>query len=346
MWISRSRRLLVMAVVVGALLVSMLVGVSVGPVRLPVGVVWRILLSGPGGEGPMTEAAHAMIVWQIRLPRVILGVLIGCALAVAGVIFQGLFRNPMADPYVIGVSSGAALGATVAIVSRVGFSVMGLGAAPLLAFVGGVASSAVVYRVARVGDRVPAMSFLLAGAAVGCLFSSVVSLIMVLSVHDTQKILYWLMGGLGARGWDHVRGCAPYVLLGLAVAALYSRELNAVLLGEETAQHLGIDIERFKGVMGLTGSLLTGSAVAVGGVIGFVGLVVPHAVRMLLGPDHRLLVPASAAAGGTIVVCADMLARTVVAPAELPVGVVTSLVGVPFFLYLLRREKGSIFGRM
>ncbi len=331
------RRLLLLGAVVVA---AMVLGLGLGAVRLPPEEVVGILAYRWGlavrGEWP---AAHETIILELRLPRVVLGALVGGALGIAGATFQGLFRNPMADPYVIGVSSGAAVGAVATMALRLRLPELGIGWVPPMAFVGALGAVLLVYNLARVNGRVPVMALLLAGVAVAALLSAVVSLMIYFTADRVGHIVFWLMGGLSGANWRTAGLLLPYVLGGAAALSLYARDLNAMLLGEEPALHLGVPVEGVKRVLLLVGSLLTAAAVAVSGIIGFVGLVVPHAVRLVAGPDHRFLLPASALVGGAFLVLADALARTLLAPTELPVGILTALAGGPFFLYLLRRRR-------
>lgn len=288
------------------------------------------------------RSADEIIFFQIRLPRVIAGALIGAALATAGVLFQGLLRNPMADPYIIGTSAGAALGATVAMVLPIELSFFGFGLVPLAAFIGALGTVILVYNLARVGGKTPIVSMLLAGFVVSALLAAVISFMMAMSDRmnlNIHSVYSFLMGHISVVGWEQLAFIAPLVVAGVVVARFFAYHLNAFSLGEEGAAYVGVEVERAKILILALGSLLTAAAVSIGGLIGFVGLVMPHSVRLVLGPDHRLLLPASALAGAIFVVFADLLARVVLAPSEIPVGIVTAIVGAPFFLYLLRRSR-------
>ncbi|MFY9604453.1 MAG: iron chelate uptake ABC transporter family permease subunit [bacterium] len=287
--------------------------------------------------------SHHTIVTKLRLPRVLLAVLVGSSLAVSGATFQGLFKNPMADPYIIGVSAGAALGGTTALALSLRLRFLGIGAVPLFAFFGALLTMGLVYNLARVGQRVPVMSLLLAGIAVGSVLQALVSLVTYFSESELQKIVFWLMGSLSGRSWDYFFLSLPYALASMLIIWMYARDLNAFLLGEEPAQHLGIDVERTKRHLLWAASMLTAVAVATSGLIGFVGLVVPHIVRLLFGPDHRILLPAAALSGGIFLVWVDTCARILLPPLELPVGLLTALIGGPFFLYLLRKRKHTLY---
>ncbi len=285
------------------------------------------------------------IFFQVRLPRVLLAALVGAALSVAGVVYQGLFHNPLADPYLVGVSSGAGLGATLAICLGVQLSWAGLGAVPIFAFAGALAATAIIYGLAQVGGKTPVTTLLLAGVAVAALLSAVTTYIW-LSAADafqTMSILSWQMGSLQLANWKRVGALAPYVLVGGVIVFAGAHTLNVLQLDEDQAQLLGLNVERIKLALVAANALLTAAAVAVSGIIGFVGLIVPHAVRLVWGPDHRFLLPMSALVGGIFMIVADGLARTLLSPVEVPVGVITAVCGVPFFLYLLRRKKQSVF---
>lgn len=333
----RRERALVLALL-AVLSAAALVAVCVGAADISPAELLRAL--GPVHTPAAAQSAvNRAIIWELRLPRVALAALVGAALAVAGATFQALFRNPMADPYVIGVSSGAALGATLALLLALNFRFLDVGAVPLLAFTGALGTVAVVYQLGRVGNAVSLLTLLLAGIAVGSFLSALVSLLVYFAGQRLHQVVFWLMGGFEGADWSKVRLALPYFALGTAVILVHARELNALLLGEDTALHLGVEVERAKKLLLAGAALLTATAVAVSGLIGFVGLVVPHALRLLGGPDHRYLIPASALAGAALLVAADTLARTIIAPTELPVGLITALSGGPFFLYILRNRK-------
>jgi iron complex transport system permease protein len=286
----------------------------------------------------VTRADEA-IVWLIRLPRVLVAVVVGAALATAGALMQGLFRNPLAEPSLTGVGPGAVLGAVVVFVT--GWSTVSVVALPIAAIVSALLALFLVYAIATRGGATPITTLLLAGIAVGSFLSAIASMLISLNIVNwqvAQEIVFWMMGGLDARSWAHVWLSAPFVILGLAAALLQARTLDLLLLGEESAAALGVDVEAAKRLLVTTAALLTGASVAVAGMVGFVGLVVPHAVRMLLGPTHRTLLPASAIGGAAFLVLCDLIARTVRPPAEIRLGVVTAICGAPFFLVLLLRR--------
>lgn len=290
----------------------------------------------PRGDWPEN---YETIVFQMRLARVILAGLVGAGLAASGVVLQGLLVNPMADPYILGISQGAALGATAAMLSLGGILALGIYTVPLVAFLGGMATSIIVYNLARVGNRVQMSTLLLAGIAVGLFLSAITSYMMITSGQNVHQILFWMIGGFAGRGWDHVKVLLPYILTGYTLMHLYTRRMNVILLGEEPAQHLGIDVEKMKKVLLAAATLTTASAVSVSGVIAFVGLIIPHAVRLMVGPDHRVLLPTAALTGAIFLIIADALARVAAAPEEIPVGIITALCGGPFFVCLLRKKN-------
>ena len=340
----RSRLVIVLLILGGGLIVSLFVASAFGAVNISVPDILKMVLNKVAifDFANTWRATDETIVFQIRLPRVTGAALIGAALATAGALFQGLLRNPLADPYIIGTSAGAALGATIAMTLPINLAFLGFGLVPLAAFVGALSAVIVVYNLARVGSRTPIVSMLLAGFVVSALLAAVISFLMAISDRvnlDLHSVYSFLMGHVSVVGWEQIAVVAPLVIGGIIGGRFFAYHLNAFSLGEEGAAYLGINVERDKVLVLALGSLLTAAAVSIGGLIGFVGLVMPHAVRLSLGPDHRLLLPASALAGALFVVVADLLARVVLAPTEIPVGIITAIVGAPFFLYLLRRSR-------
>lgn len=291
------------------------------------------------------DPSSALIILKIRLPRIVLAALIGMALSASGAVFQGIFKNPMADPYVLGVSSGAAVGATAVILAGVGGSILGFSVLTIGAFVGAMATALLVYSIARTGGKTPVITLLLAGIAVNFFLSAVISTAMAINKDQMERIIYWTMGSVATANWLKVLTTGIPVILGVILITFYARDLNAMSLGEDNARSLGIDSEKLKKRLLVLSSIVTASAVAVSGIIGFVGLVVPHVVRMATGPDHRTLLPFSTLAGAIFMILADTLSRTLVAPAEMPLGVITSLFGAPYFLLLLYRGKSKLAGR-
>jgi iron complex transport system permease protein len=327
----------------GLLLAALVVSLGLGAVPVAPGQVLEALASHTPWGGP-ANPVDVTIVWDLRLARALLAALIGAGLATAGAALQGLFRNPLADPFVVGASGGAALGATLAITVGLGLTGAGFGPVPLAAFAGALLAVAMVYAVAETGGHAPAMALLLAGVALSTLLSAAVSLLMLLNDRALHEVFAWLMGSLGGRSWPHLWASGPYLLGGMGALWLLARPLDALACGEETAQSLGLSLPRARGAIVAAASLTTAAAVAAGGIIGFVGLIAPHIARLLFGADHVRLIPASALLGALLLLLADDLARTALAPIELPVGIVTALLGGPFFLYLLKARHRELGG--
>ena len=324
---------------IGLAAASLLVGVGVGAVPIAPEDAIAIILRHLGLDtGATVDPQDDAILWLIRLPRVLLGALVGGALAAAGAALQGVFRNPLADPGLIGVASGASLGAVAAIV--LGVTAVVPGGLQIAAFVGGVLAALLVYSLARYEGRTETVTLILTGVAVTAIVGAAIGLLLARADDaELRDVIFWSLGSLGGATWPLVGATAPFVLIGIAVAWARARHLDLMALGEREARNLGVDTERTRIVLVLGLALATGAAVAAAGVIAFVGLVVPHLVRLAAGPAHRLVVPASALAGAALVVFADVAARTVAAPVELPLGVITSLTGGPFFLWLLWRTR-------
>jgi iron complex transport system permease protein len=313
----------------GILLVCLVLALALGPASLSIGRIWDLLMAGPV-KGDLDNA----IFWQIRMPRVLTAALVGAGLAVAGVILQDLFLNPLTDPYVTGVSSGAALGATIGIVLHLS----NLPWITVLAIAGGLATLALVWMAARRRGRIDIFVLLLAGVTISYLASAVVTVLMIKANEDMTAIIYWLMGSFSGRGWPDVR--IALVTIPFMIAPLFfTREMDILLQGEKRALELGVEVERTKRLLLVTAGVLTALAVSVSGIIAFVGLVIPHIVRLVIGPGHRGLLPVSLLAGASLMVLADLLSRTVISPNEIPVGVVTTFIGAPLFVYLLRRGR-------
>jgi len=329
------------------LILVVLVTISIGSMPIPVSNVYTILVKNIPIIGDFVKdnstVIETEIVLQIRLPRVFAAALVGVGLTSAGVVLQGLLRNPMADPYVLGISAGASLGASLAIGFGFGTTFLGfLYAVPLMAFIGALATILVVYNIAKLGGGTSMLSLLLIGIAASSFLSAIVSLIKLVSSDALHGIIYWIMGSLQIAGWTHVYIAAPLILGGTIAIFFFSRELNMISLGESQAQHLGVDVESLKTKMLVCVSLITAAAVSISGVIGFIGLIIPHITRILVGPDHRILIPTSSLLGAIVLICCDTLARMVMSPAEIPVGIITSILGCPFFVYLLLKRKGTI----
>lgn len=325
------------------LLLALLIGVMQGAVALSPLTILKILLRSAGVPvGPVTwQAADETILLELRLPRVLGGALVGAALATAGVLFQGLLRNPLADPYIIGTSAGAGFAATMAILVLPPASMLGFGSVAFSAFVGGLLAVLLVYRLARVDGHSSPVTLLLAGVIVNAVLGYLGSLSILLfegSEFRLRHVFTWLMGGIAVNDPRQLLAAGPIIVVGIVVAYGFTVPLNALTVGEEGAQALGVDLNRESRRIIVLGALLTGTAVSVSGLIGFLGLAVPHIMRLLIGPDHRRLLPASALAGAALLVLADTAARSILAPTELPVGIFTALLGGPLFLFLLRRN--------
>lgn len=316
------------------LLMSIWLGISVGSVKVPISTLWNT-----GADETATN-----ILWNIRIPRVLLAGLVGAALAIAGAAFQGLLKNPLADPYTLGVSSGASVGAVMTLFFSITAPVLGIYTLPAFSMMGALVSLVVVLGFAKVVDRTMKMeTLILTGIIVSSFLSSVISLMIALTGEELRQIIGWLMGSVSMRGWPYVKMIWPSIVIGTLMLWFNRRELNAMLFGEERAKYLGVNVKKSKLLLLLGGSMLTGSAVAVSGTIGFVGLVVPHMTRLIFGADHRHLLPLSFINGATLLILCDLVARTVIAPTELPIGVITAFIGAPVFAYIFfyqRRTKG------
>ena len=287
-------------------------------------------------------ATHNLIIFNIRLPRIILSAMVGMGLSIVGASFQAMFKNPMADPYVLGVSSGAAFGAAIAIVTGLNNSFSGVGAVTILAFIGAILTTFIVYSAAMIDKRVPTNTLLLAGISISFLLSSMISLLMVFNRQNVEKIVFWTMGSLSTANWKQVGILLPVVLVGFLILLAFSRDLNIMLTGDDSAKSLGIEVENLKKIILIVSSLVVAACVSVSGVIGFVGLIIPHIIRIIFGADHRILIPFSALGGAIFMILSDTLARTLVSPAEIPVGAITSLIGAPYFMYLLVKNKKKV----
>lgn len=328
------------------LMVTIFVSLNLGFIQIPLGDTLTILLKNVPWLGDFIELSPSQlnnepIIMLIRMPRIIIGALVGAALAAAGTVYQGLFRNPMADPYTISASQGAALGAALAIVLGVGVELFGTGAISIFAFIGCIISVLLVYSISRVGSKVPISTLLLSGIAVGIFELALVTYLQTISGEKLGHLTFWLIGSLSSSrvNWFGVITVIPFVVIGVVITYLYSRDLNLFTLGEDQAQHLGVNLERSKIILMVSGAFLTGAAVSISGLIGFIGLMIPHVTRLIVGPDHRILLPASVLLGGSFLVLCDGLARVLSSPSEVPVGVITAISGVTFFLYLMRKKK-------
>ncbi|WP_245732716.1 FecCD family ABC transporter permease [Salinibacillus kushneri] len=329
------------------LLLTVTISITIGSADIDMMTVWLVIGSnipflGDGMEQTWKDSTET-IIWNIRMPRIILGMLVGAALAMAGAIYQGVLRNPLADPFILGVSSGSALGA--ALVLLFGFESMVLGqfTLPVVAFGSGLLTLFVVYTLARINYRLQMETLILAGVVVQAFIASMLSLILALSDEKMQTIMYWMMGSLSLTDWSYNRVIFPFVLLTILFVTFLTRELNMLALGEEAAYHSGVSVQKVRLILLVVASLLTGVAVSVSGTIGFVGLIIPHMIRLLFGSDYRIILPLSVLGGAIFLVGADTIARTILEPRELPIGIITAFLGAPFFGYLLRKKKSNYF---
>lgn len=287
-------------------------------------------------------ATHNLIITKLRLPRITAATLVGAGLSVVGTSFQAMFKNPMADPYVLGISSGAALGGALAIVFGIGQKLLGLGAVTFFAFIGALSATLIVYNIARVGNKIPTTTLLLAGVSVSFFMSSIISMLMVFNRQAVEKIVFWTMGSLSTANWMENFILFIFIAIGTALIYYFNKDLNIMLTGDDSARSLGVNVEVVKKILLIISSLIVAASVAFCGIIGFVGLIVPHSMRMLIGPNHKYLIPYSALGGALFLVICDTLARTIAAPSELPVGAITALFGAPYFAYLLIRNKKRV----
>ncbi len=314
---------------------------GIGAVGIPPLTVVKIVVS----RLPLVDMVQTWpdtwetIMWQLRLPRVTLAAIVGVALAMSGATYQGLFRNPLADPYLIGVASGAGLGATIVLVTGVPETYGGIGVLPVAAFLGAIGAVLLACGVARGSEGLPLTTLILAGVAVAALAGAMTTLLMIQNDPALRPVLSWLLGGFASAQWKHSAVVLVYLVPSTIVMLSYGRVLNVLQLDEAYSTQLGVDVDRAKLMLIGAASLATAVAVAFSGLIGFVGLIAPHAVRLLWGPDHRSLIPMAAIVGAGFLILADLVARTVVSPSDLPVGIVTAFVGAPFFLYLLKRRR-------
>jgi len=331
---------IILLIAFGALAI---VAISMGSANItPYNVLTTILKSTPiigkYMEGNVSNT-HFLIIFMVRMPRVIMASLVGMGLAVVGASFQALFKNPMADPYVLGISSGAALGAAIAIVLNIASTAMHLSVITLFAFLGAVGTTVLVYSIAQVRGKVLTVNLLLAGCAVSFFMSAMISIIMVFNQEEVNKIVFWMMGSFNASSWNNILLIAPIVFIGAIIIYIFYRDFNLMLTGEDNARSLGVDTERVKKLAIIVASMIMAVCVSFSGIIGFVGFIVPHMVRIIFGPNNKTLIPFSALVGAMFLLLADTISRTIASPAELPVGAVTALIGSPYFIYLLIKMK-------
>jgi iron complex transport system permease protein len=326
----KTRRRVLLALLVFLAAAGFLVSLLTGPVKTSAGDLWR-LVSGRSQE-------QAVIFLDLRLSRAVLAFLVGASLALSGAILQGYFQNPMADPFVVGVSSGASLGAVIALSLGFNAAIIGFSGQGLLAFISGLGIVSLVYLLSLRKGIFRIETLLLTGIAAGALASALTSFLLFMRSDSFDQAVFWLLGSFQLAGWRQVGAVAPYFAICLAASTWLAKDMNLLAMGDETAQALGCPVRRVRKAFLVLSSLLAAISVSVSGIIGFVGLVVPHWIRLLIGPDHRRLFPYAALAGGTFLLYCDLLARTIL-PAELPIGVITAAVGAPFFLYLLYQKR-------
>jgi len=316
------------------LLIAFILSLAIGSVFISPVELWKIL-RGLGNE------TFTFIIWQIRLPRTVLVALTGAALSGSGAAYQGLFRNPLADPFLIGVASGAGLGAVIAMSIQWPYSFWGLMAIPMSAFIAALITVFIVYFLARVGQTIPTTNLILAGVAFSSFATSLTSFLMLRSTSEVRRALGWLLGGASQAGWTAILAILPYIIIGLGILLINGHRFNLLQFGDDQAQQLGLNVTRTKTILLIAASLATAAAVAFSGIIGFIGLVVPHILRLWFGGDYRRLIPLSIIGGASALLFSDVVARIVLAPQEIPVGIITSLVGAPFFLWVLRTAKNQ-----
>lgn len=318
------------------LFVAIVLSIAIGAVFIPLNELWNVLR----GEG---NAVMQSIIWQIRMPRTALVIITGAALSISGASYQGLFRNPLADPYLIGVASGAGLGAVIAMSFRPAFTVLGLMVVPLSAFIAALLTVAVVYLLARIGRTVPTTNLILAGVAVSSFATSLTSFLMLRSTDEVRRALGWMMGGAFQNGWPAILAVLPFIVVGVGALLFNGHALNLLQFGDDQAQQLGLNVNRSRTLTLIFASLVTAAAVSFSGIIGFLGLIVPHLMRIWFGADYRKLLPLSLINGATVLLLVDIIARVALAPQEIPLGIITALAGAPFFLWVLRQSKTQGF---
>ncbi|MEK5145959.1 iron ABC transporter permease [Psychrobacillus sp. FSL K6-4615] len=320
---------------ISVLLLAIWLGVSVGSVKVPIQTLWDT-----GADAIATN-----IVWKIRMPRVVLAGLVGASLAIAGAAFQSLLKNPLADPYTLGVSSGASVGAVATLFFGISIPFLGIFTLPVFSMVGALVTMLLVISFAKLVDRGMKMeTIILTGIIFSSFLGSVISLMIALTGEELRQIIGWLLGSVSMRGWSFVQMALPFVIIGTLLLWINRRELNAMLFGEERAKHLGVDVKKRKMMILIGGSMLTGTAVSVSGTIGFVGLVVPHMTRLLFGSDNRHVLPLSFINGASLLIICDLVSRTIISPTELPIGVITAFIGAPVFAFIFfkQRKKGGV----
>ncbi|MEA4960456.1 FecCD family ABC transporter permease [Lutispora sp.] len=326
------KNILSLSILLAFFIICFFIGVGIGAVKIPLREIIEIVFMGQ-------ETDNKVILIDIRMPRVIISAVLGAGLSVVGGVMQGVFKNPLVDSYTLGMSSGAALGAVLSIVTGIG--IFGYGTTGAFAFLGAVSSLFFVYHISKTKNRVSINSLLLSGVAVSYFLSSIISFIMMLNRNKIEQIVFWTMGSLSSATWQKLIFSSSFILPGILALCFFSRELNIMSLGEESAHYMGVDVEKLKYILLVICSLIVGAVVSTGGTIGFLGLVAPHIVRLIWGSDNRKLIPYSAIMGAAILMLSDTLGRVLIQPSEIPVGVMTSIMGGPFFVFLLRRQKSK-----
>ena len=324
------RRLKLLIILLILLLSGIFLSLLEGPVQTDLGDLWNFLSH--------SDKAHATIFFDLRLTRALLAFLVGASLSLSGAILQGYFQNPMAGPFVVGVSSGASLGAVLSIYLGLNMRVLGLSLQSICAFISGFALVSLVYFLSQKKGVFKVETLLLTGIAAGALASALTSFFIFLKSESFEQAVFWLLGSFALSDWKQISAVFPYLLISFIIAQLLAKDMNLLVLGDETAQSLGCSVNRTRKIFLALSTLLAASSVSVSGIIGFVGLIVPHWVRLLIGPDHRYLFLFSSLTGGVFLVFCDLLARTILFPTELPIGIITAAVGAPFFIYLLRKK--------
>jgi len=318
------------------LFIALLLSLAIGSVFISPKELWQVIL-GNGTE------IYTSILWKIRLPRTVLIALTGAALGGSGATYQGLFRNPLADPFLIGIASGAGLGAVIAMSIQWPYSFWGLMAIPMAAFLAALITVFIVYSLARVGQTIPTTNLILAGVAFSSFATSLTSFLMIRSTSEVRRALGWLLGGATQNNWTAILAMLPYLVIGIGILLFSGHTLNLLQYGDDQAQQLGLNVTRAKRILLMASSLTTASAVAFSGIIGFIGLIVPHLIRLWHGPDYKRLLPLSILGGATALLISDIIARIIITPQEIPVGIITALAGAPFFLWVLKRSKNQGF---
>lgn len=330
------------------LLLTIFVVANLGVAKVSLEQILKIILNRLPFVNRMFRAENIdhtakIIFLNLRLPRILLAALVGGGLAVTGSVFQGIFKNPLAEPYVMGISSGAALGAAITMVWGVANFPFGFGVVTINAFIGAIGTGLLVYHIARVGHKLSSATLLLTGVAVNIFLTAVISLLMTFKREQIERIVMWTMGSVAIADWNEVMLLFPVVLGGVIIIYFFAKDLNMMLLGDESAKSLGVEVEKVKNYLLLTCTLIVAMVVSVSGMIGFVGLIVPHIIRLLFGPDHRVVIPFSALGGALLLIVCDTVARTIAVPNEIPVGIITSICGAPFFLSLIYQNKKKVY---